>query len=95
VNWQYALKELFPDIVFCNETKQIISRLHRMTPFQDLLKGKTDPSDGGSKGKTSNIIAEELFESAYCRYPSEEPSSKIPGKNSTELINRAVQQTYD
>lgn len=50
------------DIVFCNETKQIISRPPQNDlPIPRLTKREKQILQMVAQGKTSNMIAEELF----------------------------------
>ncbi|NIF06910.1 response regulator transcription factor [Chryseobacterium sp. Tr-659] len=82
------------DIVFCNETKQIISRPSQNdVPIPRLTKREKQILQLVAQGKTSNIIAEELFLSPLTVDTHRKNLlQKFHAKNSTELINRAVQQ---
>ncbi len=82
------------DIVFCNETKQIISRPSQNDlPIPRLTKREKQILQMVAQGKTSNMIAEELFLSPLTVDTHRKNLlQKFQAKNSTELINRAVQQ---
>ncbi|MDW9383000.1 response regulator transcription factor [Chryseobacterium sp. JV558] len=82
------------DIVFCNETKQIISRPSQHDlPIPRLTKREKQILQMVAQGKTSNIIAEELFLSPLTVDTHRKNLlQKFQAKNSTELINLAVQQ---
>ncbi|UEQ76370.1 response regulator transcription factor [Chryseobacterium arthrosphaerae] len=82
------------DIVFCNETKQIISRPPQNDlPIPRLTKREKQILQMVAQGKTSNMIAEELFLSPLTVDTHRKNLlQKFQAKNSTELINRAVQQ---
>ncbi|UKB85145.1 response regulator transcription factor [Chryseobacterium sp. MEBOG06] len=82
------------DIVFCNETKQIISRpAHNILPIPRLTKREKQILQMVAQGKTSNRIAEELFLSPLTVDTHRKNLlQKFHAKNSTELINLAVQQ---
>ncbi|WP_426477615.1 response regulator [Chryseobacterium sp. CBSDS_008] len=81
------------DIVFCNETKQIISRPSQNDlPVPRLTKREKQILQLVARGKTSNMIAEELFLSPLTVDTHRKNLlQKFQAKNSTELINRAVQ----
>ncbi|MDR6456930.1 DNA-binding NarL/FixJ family response regulator [Chryseobacterium vietnamense] len=82
------------DIVFCNETKQIIS-LPSQThlPVPRLTKREKQILQMVAQGKTSNVIAEELFLSPLTVDTHRKNLlQKFQAKNSTELINLALQQ---
>nr|WP_315028808.1 response regulator transcription factor [uncultured Chryseobacterium sp.] len=81
------------DIVFCTETKQIIS-----SPSQNdlliprLTKREKQILKMVAQGKTSNMIAEELFLSPLTVDTHRKNLlQKFQAKNSTELINIAIQ----
>lgn len=82
------------DIVFCNETKQIISRLSQNDlPVPRLTKREKQILQMVAQGKTSNMIAEELFLSPLTVDTHRKNLlQKFHAKNSTELISRAIQQ---
>ena len=82
------------DIVFCNETKQIISLPSQTTlPIPRLTKREKQILQMVAQGKTSNVIAEELFLSPLTVDTHRKNLlQKFQAKNSTELINLAVQQ---
>ena len=82
------------DIVFCNETKQIISRPSQNDlPVPRLTKREKQILQLVAQGKTSNTIAEELFLSPLTVDTHRKNLlQKFQVKNSTELINRALQQ---
>ncbi|MBO9693673.1 response regulator transcription factor [Chryseobacterium sp.] len=82
------------DIVFCNETKQIISRPSQNDlPIPRLTKREKQILQMVAQGKTSNMIAEELFLSPLTVDTHRKNLlQKFQAKNSTELINRAIQQ---
>ncbi|WP_278379781.1 response regulator [Chryseobacterium arthrosphaerae] len=82
------------DIVFCNETKQIISSPPQNDlPIPRLTKREKQILQMVAQGKTSNMIAEELFLSPLTVDTHRKNLlQKFQAKNSTELINRAVQQ---
>ncbi|WP_213278388.1 response regulator transcription factor [Chryseobacterium indologenes] len=82
------------DIVFCNETKQIISRPSQQDlPIPRLTKREKQILQMVAQGKTSNAIAEELFLSPLTVDTHRKNLlQKFQAKNSTELINLAVQQ---
>ncbi|REC47252.1 response regulator [Chryseobacterium pennipullorum] len=81
------------DIVFCNETKQIISRPSQNDlPIPRLTKREKQILQMVAQGKTSNSIAEELFLSPLTVDTHRKNLlQKFQAKNSTELINRAIQ----
>ncbi|TXI95296.1 MAG: response regulator transcription factor [Chryseobacterium cucumeris] len=82
------------DIVFCNEIKQIISLPSQTTlPIPRLTKREKQILQMVAQGKTSNVIAEELFLSPLTVDTHRKNLlQKFQAKNSTELINLAVQQ---
>lgn len=82
------------DIVFCNETKQIISLPSQTSlPIPRLTKREKQILQMVAQGKTSNVIAEELFLSPLTVDTHRKNLlQKFQAKNSTELINLAVQQ---
>jgi len=82
------------DIVFCNETKQIITRPSQQDlPTPRLTKREKQILQMVAQGKTSNAIAEELFLSPLTVDTHRKNLlQKFQAKNSTELINLAVQQ---
>ncbi|GEJ46152.1 MULTISPECIES: response regulator transcription factor [unclassified Chryseobacterium] len=82
------------DIVFCNETKQIISRPSQNDlPIPRLTKREKQILQMVAQGKTSSVIAEELFLSPLTVDTHRKNLlQKFQAKNSTELINRAIQQ---
>lgn len=82
------------DIVFCNETKQIISLPSQTTlTIPRLTKREKQILQMVAQGKTSNVIAEELFLSPLTVDTHRKNLlQKFQAKNSTELINLAVQQ---
>ncbi|MBB6329171.1 DNA-binding NarL/FixJ family response regulator [Chryseobacterium sediminis] len=82
------------DIVFCNETKQIISSPSQHDlPMPRLTKREKQILQMVAQGKTSNVIAEELFLSPLTVDTHRKNLlQKFQAKNSTELINLAVQQ---
>lgn len=82
------------DIVFCNETKQIISRPSQNDlPVARLTKREKQILQLVAQGKTSNMISEELFLSPLTVDTHRKNLlQKFHAKNSTELINRAMQQ---
>lgn len=82
------------NIVFCNETKEIISK-----PSQNefiiprLTKREKEILKLVAKGKTSAVIAEELFLSPLTVDTHRKNLlQKFQAKNSTELITLALQQ---
>jgi len=82
------------NIVFCNETKEIISK-----PSQNefiiprLTKREKEILKLVAKGKTSGVIAEELFLSPLTVDTHRKNLlQKFKAKNSTELITLALQQ---
>lgn len=81
------------DIVFCNETKQIISRPSQNdVPIPRLTKREKQILQLVAKGKTSNVIAEELFLSPLTVDTHRKNLlQKFQAKNSTELVNQAIQ----
>ncbi|PKF74842.1 response regulator [Chryseobacterium sp. PMSZPI] len=82
------------NIVFCNETKQIISRLSPTdAPTPRLTKREKQILQMVAQGKTSIMIAEELFLSPLTVDTHRKNLlQKFQAKNSTELINLALQQ---
>ncbi len=83
------------NIVFCNETKHIISRPPSQNdlPIPRLTKREKRILQMVAQGKTSNVIAEELFLSPLTVDTHRKNLlQKFQAKNSTELINRAIQQ---
>lgn len=82
------------DIVFCNETKQIISLPSQSNlPVPRLTKREKQILKMVAQGKTSNLIAEELFLSPLTVDTHRKNLlQKFHAKNSTELISLAVQQ---
>ncbi|WP_336703276.1 response regulator transcription factor [Chryseobacterium indologenes] len=82
------------DIVFCNETKQIISLPSQTNlPIPRLTKREKQILQMVAQGKTSNVIAEELFLSPLTVDTHRKNLlQKFQAKNSTELINLAIQQ---
>lgn len=82
------------DIVFCNETKQIISLPSQTNlPVPRLTKREKQILQMVAQGKTSNVIAEELFLSPLTVDTHRKNLlQKFHAKNSTELISLAVQQ---
>ncbi len=83
------------NIVFCNETKHIISRPPSQNdlPIPRLTKREKQILQMVAQGKTSNVIAEELFLSPLTVDTHRKNLlQKFQAKNSTELINRAIQQ---
>ena len=82
------------DIVFCNETKQIISLPSQTNlPIPRLTKREKQILQMVAQGKTSNVIAEELFLSPLTVDTHRKNLlQKFHAKNSTELVNLAVQQ---
>ncbi|MBE4949782.1 response regulator [Chryseobacterium culicis] len=81
------------DIVFCNETKQIISRPNQKDiPIPRVTKRERQILQMVAQGKTSNMIAEELFLSPLTVDTHRKNLlQKFQARNSTELINLAVQ----
>uniref|UniRef100_UPI003219710F response regulator transcription factor n=1 Tax=Chryseobacterium sp. TaxID=1871047 RepID=UPI003219710F len=81
------------DIVFCNETKQIISRpSQNELPIPRLTKREKQILQLVAQGKTSNIIAEELFLSPLTVDTHRKNLlQKFQAKNSTELVNQAIE----
>lgn len=81
------------DIVFCNETKQIISRPSQNDlPIPRLTKREKQILQLVAQGKTSNMIAEELFLSPLTVDTHRKNLlQKFQAKNSTELVNQAIQ----
>lgn len=81
------------DIVFCNETKQIISRpsLNEL-PIPRLTKREKQILQLVAQGKTSNGIAEQLFLSPLTVDTHRKNLlQKFQAKNSTELVNQAIE----
>ena len=81
------------DIVFCNETKQIISRPSQNDiPIPRLNKREKQILHLVAQGKTSNMIAEELFLSPLTVDTHRKNLlQKFQAKNSTELVNQAIE----
>jgi DNA-binding NarL/FixJ family response regulator len=81
------------DIVFCNETKQIISRPSpNELPIPRLTKREKQILNLVAQGKTSNMIAEELFLSPLTVDTHRKNLlQKFQAKNSTELVNQAIE----
>ncbi|AZB35789.1 response regulator [Chryseobacterium bernardetii] len=81
------------DIVFCNETKQIISRPSQNDiPIPRLTKREKQILHLVAQGKTSNMIAEELFLSPLTVDTHRKNLlQKFQAKNSTELVNQAIE----
>lgn len=81
------------DIVFCHETKQIISRPSQNDiPVPRLTKREKQILQLVARGKTSNMIAEELFLSPLTVDTHRKNLlQKFQAKNSTELVNQAIQ----
>ncbi|MFP3835121.1 response regulator [Chryseobacterium sp. SIMBA_028] len=81
------------DIVFCNETKQIISRpSQNELQIPRLTKREKQILQLVAQGKTSNMIAEELFLSPLTIDTHRKNLlQKFQAKNSTELVNYAIQ----
>ncbi|SHF27486.1 response regulator [Chryseobacterium vrystaatense] len=82
------------NIVFCNETKEIISKpSHNEVPIPRLTKREKQILQMVADGKTSIIIADELFLSPLTvETHRKNLLQKFQAKNSTELISRAAQQ---
>ncbi|MCS4304825.1 MULTISPECIES: response regulator [Chryseobacterium] len=81
------------DIVFCNETKQIISKpSQNELPIPRLTKREKQILQLVAQGKTSNRIAEELFLSPLTVDTHRKNLlQKFQAKNSTELVNQAIE----
>ncbi|MGU3373717.1 response regulator [Chryseobacterium sp. M5A1_1a] len=81
------------DIVFCNETKQIISRpSQNELSIPRLTKREKQILQLVAQGKTSIMIAEELFLSPLTVDTHRKNLlQKFQVKNSTELVNYAIQ----
>ncbi|UCA59581.1 response regulator transcription factor [Chryseobacterium rhizoplanae] len=81
------------DIVFCNETKQIIIRPSQNDiPIPRLTKREKQILHLVAQGKTSNMIAEELFLSPLTVDTHRKNLlQKFQAKNSTELVNQAIE----
>lgn len=81
------------DIVFCNETKQIISRpSQNELTIPRLTKREKQILQLVAQGKTSNMIAEELFLSPLTVDTHRKNLlQKFQVKNSTELVSYALQ----
>ncbi|AZA82687.1 DNA-binding response regulator [Chryseobacterium lactis] len=81
------------NIVFCNETRKIINRPYQNDlPIPRLTKREKQILQMVAKGKTSNMIAEELFLSPLTIDTHRKNLlQKFQAKNSTELINIAIQ----
>lgn len=82
------------NIVFCNETRQIISKPSQHDhPIPRLTKREKQILQMVAEGKTSMMIADELFLSPLTVDTHRKNLlQKFQAKNSTELINIAVQQ---
>lgn len=82
------------DIVFCNETRQMISKpTQNDLPIPRLTKREKQILQMVAEGKTSMIIADELFLSPLTVDTHRKNLlQKFQAKNSTELIHRAIQQ---
>lgn len=81
------------NIVFCNETKQIISKLsHTTIATPRLTKREKEILKLVAEGKTSALIADELFLSPLTVDTHRKNLlQKFQAKNSTELISLAIQ----
>jgi DNA-binding NarL/FixJ family response regulator len=81
------------NIVFCNETKQIISKLsHTEITVPRLTKREKEILKLVAEGKTSSLIADELFLSPLTVDTHRKNLlQKFQAKNSTELISLAIQ----
>lgn len=81
------------NIVFCNETKQIISKLsHPEIAIPRLTKREKEILKLVAEGKTSSLIADELFLSPLTVDTHRKNLlQKFQAKNSTELISLAIQ----
>ncbi|KMQ60723.1 LuxR family transcriptional regulator [Chryseobacterium sp. BLS98] len=81
------------NIVFCEETKQIISRPSQNDlPVPRITKREKQILRMVAEGKTSAMIAEELFLSPLTVDTHRKNLlQKFQARNSTELINRAIQ----
>jgi len=81
------------NIVFCNETRKIINRPSQNDlPIPRLTKREKQILQMVAQGKTSNMIAEELFLSPLTIDTHRKNLlQKFQAKNSTELINIAIQ----
>lgn len=82
------------DIVFCNETRQMISKpTQNDLPIPRLTKREKQILQMVAEVKTSMIIADELFLSPLTVDTHRKNLlQKFQAKNSTELIHRAIQQ---
>nr|WP_280695974.1 response regulator transcription factor [Chryseobacterium sp. H1D6B] len=82
------------NIVFCNETKQIISRpSNNELVLPRLTKREKQILKLVAQGKTSTVIADELFLSPLTVDTHRKNLlQKFQAKNSTELITMAFQQ---
>jgi DNA-binding NarL/FixJ family response regulator len=83
------------NIVFCNETKNIISKPspHELTTTPRLTKREKQILQFLAKGKTSNEIANELcLSSLTVDTHRKNLLNKFGAKNSAELVNMAIQQ---
>ncbi|MFC0427153.1 MULTISPECIES: response regulator transcription factor [Chryseobacterium] len=83
------------NIVFCNETKNIISKPspQELTTTPRLTKREKQILQFLAKGKTSNEIADELFLSPLTVDTHRKNLlQKFSAKNSAELVHIAVQQ---
>lgn len=81
------------NIVFCDETKQIISKLsHTTIATPRLTKREKEILKLVAEGKTSALIADELFLSPLTVDTHRKNLlQKFQAKNSTELISLAIQ----
>lgn len=81
------------NIVFCNETKQIINKLsHTEIAIPRLTKREKEILKLVAEGKTSALIADELFLSPLTVDTHRKNLlQKFQAKNSTELISLAIQ----
>lgn len=83
------------NIVFCNETKNIISKPspQQLTTTPRLTKREKQILQFLAKGKTSNEIANELcLSSLTVDTHRKNLLNKFGAKNSAELVNMAIQQ---
>jgi len=83
------------NIVFCNETKNIISKPspQELTTTPRLTKREKQILQFLAKGKTSNEIANELcLSSLTVDTHRKNLLNKFGAKNSAELVNMAIQQ---
>jgi len=81
------------NIVFCNETKQIINKFsHTEIAIPRLTKREKEILKLVAEGKTSSLIADELFLSPLTVDTHRKNLlQKFQAKNSTELISLAIQ----